>query len=112
MSKKEEAPEDISLVRELPADAHRVEVSGLWGFGKLKFSSTARQLGPALGLAFVLFGAGGSAYGVYLLGLRTALSPGVQFTCAMLTAVIVFIVGIWLVITQPTGRSHKTRKRK
>ena len=109
------APQDLTT-DELRADLHRFEVSGLWGIGKLKFTSTAQSVGPVLAALLLLAGASGVGYLVHQLTVATALPliPGLCITLA--SAILVLGVAIWFVLklnnpNNPTKRRNNKKSR-
>lgn len=102
------APQDLTS-DELRADL-RVEVSGLWGIGKFKLTSTAQSVGPVVAMLLLLAGASGVGYLVHQLTVAAALPliPGLCITLA--SAILVLAVGIWFVLklNSPVKRSKKS----
>lgn len=104
-------PQDLTT-DELRADLHRFEVSGLWGIGKLKFTSTAQSVGPVLAALLLLAGASAVGYLVYQLTVATALPlvPGLCVTLA--SALLALGVVIWFVLklSNLNNKANKSKK--
>ncbi|GAB5901786.1 hypothetical protein [Mycolicibacterium mageritense] len=104
-------PQDLTG-DELRSDLHRFEVSGLWGIGKVKFSSTANSVGPVIALLVLLAGAGCAGYLVHQLAVDT-LQPIPALCLTLATALVVFAVGIWLIwFVTKTNQIKKDKNRK